>query len=119
MAKGNVGVVKDAEKTDIHLTYSHTIGLSTMDGRGFYFPVDTAIGSDGKLFVLSRSYDAEPEPARVTVCNIDSKYYGTFGSFGTGEGQFTWATAIEIDSEDNVYVSDEYTNRITAKNILA
>ena len=105
--------VKDAEKPTTLLRYSHTIGLSTMDGRGFYFPVDTAIGSDGKLFVLSRSYDDEPLPARVTVCDIDSEYYGTFGSFGTGAGQFTWATAIAIDSEDNVYVSDEYTNRIT------
>ena len=95
------------------LRYSHTIGLSTMDGRGFYFPVDTAVGSDGKLFVLSRSYEDEPLPTRVTVCDIDSEYYGTFGSFGTGEGEFTWATAIAIDSENNVYVSDEYTNRIT------
>ena len=39
------------------MAYSHTIGLSTMEGRGFYYPVDTVIGKDGKLYTISRSLE--------------------------------------------------------------
>ena len=35
------------------LSYERTIGLSTMEGRGFYYPSDTTIGADGKLYVVS------------------------------------------------------------------
>ena len=35
------------QKTDF-LKYSHSIGLSTMAGRGFYYPVDTAFDDEGK-----------------------------------------------------------------------
>ena len=39
------------------LEYSHTLGLSTMQGRGFYYPSDAAIGKDGRLLVVNRSLD--------------------------------------------------------------
>ena len=38
------------------LNYSHTIGICVMDGRGFMFPVDTAIGKNGRLHTVSRAY---------------------------------------------------------------
>lgn len=94
------------------IKYSHSIGLSTMEGRGFYYPVDTAVDSDGKLYTVSRSLDGDPRGLRVTVYDLDSEYFGTFGEHGTGDGQFVWPTAIERDSDGNTYVSDEYTNRI-------
>ena len=31
------------------IEYSHTIGICVMTGRGFMFPVDTAISKDGKI----------------------------------------------------------------------
>ena len=34
------------------LRYTHTIGLSTMGGRGFSFPADTAIGNGGRLYTF-------------------------------------------------------------------
>ena len=94
------------------LNYSHTIGLCTMDGRGFMFPSDTAIGKGGRLYTVSRGNTAETRTTRITAYDIDSGFFGTFGAFGEGDGQFKWPSAITIDSAGLVYVSDEYTNRI-------
>ena len=47
------------------------------------------------------------------VCDINSEYYGTFGYFGHDPGEFVWASCIAADSEERLFISDEYTNRIT------
>ena len=94
------------------LQYALTVGMSTMEGRGFYFPVDTAIGKDGRLYVVSRSLDLTIG-VRVTMCNSESEYFGTFGSFGEGDGQFIWPSGAVVDSQGRVYVSDEHLHRIS------
>jgi DNA-binding beta-propeller fold protein YncE len=95
------------------MKYSHTIGLSTMSGRGFYYPVDTAIGEDDRLYTVSRSLDGDPRGIRVTIYDLDSEYFGTFSEYGEGDGQFIWPTGITRDPQGRTYVSDEFTNRIT------
>ena len=95
------------------LIYSHTVGLATMEGRGFFFPSDTAVGKNGRLYTVSRSVDIDPRGVRVTVYNLDSEFFGTFGSFGKGDGQFISPTAVAVDSLGQVYISDEYLHRIT------
>ena len=97
------------------LRYDRTIGLSTMAGRGFYFPADTAIAKDGRLLVVNRSIaeGGDKGGVRVTKCDLESEYYGTFGSAGDGDGEFLLPTAIALDSVGNVYVSDEHIHRIT------
>ena len=84
-----------------------------MEGRGFSNPVDLAISSDGRMYVLSRTNSAQPYGIRVGICNIDSEYFGHFGSYGSGDGQFIWPTALAIDGRDQLYLADEYNNRIT------
>ena len=96
------------------LEYSHTIGLSTMEGRGFYYPVDTARGKDGRLYTVSRSLEGDNRGIRVTMFDLDSEYFGTFGHYGEEDGQLVWPTGIAVDSERQVFVSDEYLHRITA-----
>ena len=93
------------------LRYSLTIGLSTMQGRGFSFPADTAVGKDGRLYTVNRA-DHAPAQIRVTMYDLDSRYFGTFGSFGEGGGQFVGPTAIAVDSLGQVYITDEYTHRV-------
>ena len=39
------------------LEYDLTVGLSSMEGRGFYYPTDTAIAPNGRLYVPNRSVD--------------------------------------------------------------
>ena len=99
--------------SDTFLRYSHTIGLSTMQGRGFYYPADTAIGADGRMYTVSRSLEGDPRGVRVTLYNLDGEYFSAFAAFGDGDGQFIYPTAIDLDSAGNIYVSDENTHRIT------
>ena len=104
----------NATKTESgFLKYSHSVGLSVMEGRGYYYPVDSAIDQDGNLQVLSRALDGDARGIRVTVSDPNDEFLGTYGRFGEGEGQFIWPTAIAIDSRGVIYLSDENTNLIS------
>lgn len=96
------------------LTYRLTIGLSTMEGRGFYYPCDTVIGPNQRLYVLNRSLEGVDRGIRVTMCDLDSEYYGTFGSYGDGDGQFVWPSGGAVDAQGYIYVTDEYLHRMSA-----
>ena len=84
-----------------------------MQGRGYYYPSATAIGGDGKIYTVSRSLEGDPRGVRVTVTDPDSKNYGTFASYGEGDGELIWPAAIAIDRNNKVYIADEHTNRIS------
>src|SRR5215467_4830577 len=91
-------------------TYSHTIGMLALTGRGFSNPVDLTLGEGGVVYVLNRS-NATQAPmgaVRVTICTVDSEYLGQFAGFGEEDGQLTWPTGIDRDSRGNFYVSDEH-----------
>src|SRR5215475_10072690 len=88
-----------------YLTYRLTIGLSTMEGRGFYYPCDTVIGQDHRLYVLNRSLEGVDRGIRVTMCDLDSEYYGTFGSYGEGDGQFVWPSGGAVDAQGHIYTN--------------
>ncbi len=95
------------------IEYDMTVGMTAMEGRGFYYPTDTAIGRDGRFYVVNRSLESVDRGVRVTMCDIDSEYYGIFGTYGEGDGQFVWASCAAIDSEDRVYITDEYLSRVS------
>ncbi len=61
------------------------------------FPIDIALGSEGRLYVLCRNQDS----SMIRKYSIDDEDLGTIGS------GFTWAVAIIADSEENLYISDE------------
>jgi DNA-binding beta-propeller fold protein YncE len=96
--------------------YSHTIGIYSLQGRGFNNPVDLALGRNGVMYVLNR---AGPEVAarmpykRISMCTVDEEYLGEFSSGGTGDGQMMWPSSIALDRDGNVYISDEALQRIS------
>lgn len=98
------------------LRYSRTVGMTTMEGRGFYYPMDAAIAEDGRIYVPNRSlgYSLAPTTAiRVTVLNIEGEYFGRFASQGDGDGEFMWPTGIALDREGRVYITDELLHRVS------
>ena len=95
------------------LNYCLTVGLCVMEGRGFYYPVDTDMGLDGRLYTVSRSIEDDNRGIRVTMFNLDSEYFGTFGYYGEEDGHLISPTGIAVDSKNRIYVSDEYLQRIT------
>ena len=101
-----------ATRTDF-VKYDRTIGVAAMEYRGFYYPVDAAIRPDGRIYGLSRAHEGDTRGVRICVLDLESEFYGVFGSFGESDGQFTWAAAIAIDRDGRVYVGDEYLERIS------
>ena len=98
------------------LDYSHSIGLYALRGRGFNNPVDVAFGRDEIMYVLNRAGPEVPVRMpykRITICKTDEEYLGEFSSGGQEDGQMIWPASIAIDGDGNVYVSDEYLNRIS------
>ena len=102
-----------ARKTQI-LEYSHTMGMTVMEGKGFYYPVDSTVGKDDRLYVISRSKEETARGIRVTMCDADSGYYGNFGGHGQDGGKFVWPACGAVDSQGRYYISDEKQNRVTA-----
>ena len=99
------------------LRYVRTVGMTTMRGRGFYYPIDSAMSNSGRLYVLSRSFErAVSDSMRVTMLNEDGEYFGVFGSAGIGDGQFRWPCGIAINDQNRVFVTDEYLNRVSVFN---
>jgi len=95
------------------LEYCLTVGLTLMEGRGFYVPCDTAIGKDGRLYVVNRAQQSVTRGVRVTICNVEGEFFGSMGSYGQGDGQFVSPSGGAVDSQGRVYVSDEHLHRIS------
>jgi DNA-binding beta-propeller fold protein YncE len=90
---------------------------------GFSAPVGVAPAKDGVLFVANRSSDTNPNQ-RISKITIDHQFITEFGSAGAAyamtdpskmaePGKFVWITAVALDRDENVYVSDEWLHRIT------
>ena len=102
--------------------YSHTIGRAEFSGPGFRNPVAMARGAGDIMYVVNRSYEYRPDGKRVTICSVDEEYIGEFarGATAAGEtelsaadGSLIWPTSIAIDRDSNVYLADEWLNRIS------
>ena len=73
------------------------------------YPIDVALGDEERIYVLCRADNA----ALVRKYNYADEDLGQFGSVGKGDGQFMWPVSIITDADENIYVSDEYLNRIS------
>ena len=100
----------------VTLDYLKTIGIvnNGNNGRGFANPYDIAFRPDGRIYVLNRCDPARASAIRVGVCNLNEDYLFEFGKgYGQGEGQFVWPVAMAFDSQDRLYITDEYNHRVT------
>ena len=98
---------------DTAFTYSHSIGRNEFNGTGFRNPVDMAIDDEGKVYVLNRSYENRPDGVHATIATMDEQFVGEFSKFGEAPGDMYWPTACALDAAGNLYVADEWLNRIT------
>jgi DNA-binding beta-propeller fold protein YncE len=99
------------------LTYSHSIGRGEQTGQGFRYPVDMAVNPrTGCMYVPNRSYEYRIELKRITMLTVDEEFLGQFSTGGEGDGDIFGPRNIAIDSEDNVYVTDELLQRVSVWN---
>ena len=90
--------------------HSHVLGMYAQTGQGFYAPVDMALAPNGIAYVACRGGLALF--ARITKMHVDHEFIKEIGSQGYGDGQFIWPTGVAVDSEENVYVTDDFLHRI-------
>jgi sugar lactone lactonase YvrE len=93
-------------------TYRDCIGRVAVNGEGFLCPVDLALAPNDVAYVVNRSFEYRPDGLRITKCTLGGEYLGEFGQGGEGEGEFMWPSAVAVDRDGNVYVADEWLNRI-------
>jgi len=67
---------------------------------------DVAIDTDGNLYVLDSTNKC------VQVFNSDGEYVTSFGSTGTGDGEFDTPWGIAVNSDGEIYVADSGNDRI-------
>lgn len=77
-----------------------TLVLSETDGA-----IDFALGSDGQFFGTRTVLD------QVAKFGAQGNLLKTWGTSGTGQGQFDRPWGIAVDSSDNVYVTDTRNSR--------
>ena len=102
--------------TDRTFSYSHSVGRNEFAGTGFRNAVDMALGADGTVYALNRSYENRPDGVRITICTLSEEYITEFSTYGESDGQFMWPTSIALDKDENLYVADEWLNRISKFN---
>ncbi len=91
-----------------------TVGfVADQGGRGFHLPTDFAIRDDGRVFVASRSTMAATEIVGIQIANKNHEFFGQFGAYGREPGQMIWPSALALDSENNLYLGDDFLHRVT------
>ena len=81
--------------------------IATANGSKFKHPIGIAVHPHSQ-----QVYVADSNYHRVQILNPDLTFYGSFGSYGSSNGQFQYAYDIAFDSLGNVYVVDGGNSRI-------
>ena len=98
--------------------YGHEHNSTT---GGYAYPADIAAPGDDVLFIVSRGLGVANEAysvdayCRIGKTTIDEHHFGDLA-----RGQFAWPAGIDVASDGDIYVSDEYTNTISrfADNVM-
>ena len=88
--------------------FSHQVG-----GREIQGDVAVAVGPGDDFYLVVRNL---PQMVvRLTIGTVpgDEEIVGQFGSKGDGDGEFVWPTGIGVGRDYNLYVTDEWLNRVT------
>ena len=89
--------------------YSHQVG-----GREMLGDVALALGEGDDVYCVTRAaYLVTVLRLSIGATPGDEKIVGQFGERGDGDGGLVWPAGIAVDSDYNVYVTDEWLNRVT------
>ena len=94
------------------IEYMLTLGIVAMEGRGFEYPTDSVMGPNGRLYVPNKSRNYGERGVRLTVLDIESEFYGTFGTYGTSEGKLQSPSSVAATEDGILLVCDDYTHTI-------
>jgi DNA-binding beta-propeller fold protein YncE len=106
--------------------YSRTVGRGGVSGMGFNSPVGLALAQGDLVYVLNRGWEfvtnvpwnRTARGTRVSIITIgddpgDEEFVAEFSKYGDGEGELIWPAGIARDSQGQLYVTDEWLNRVS------
>ena len=96
--------------------WSHSVGRGAASGTGFNYPQTMCLGKGGVVYVANRGNENN-FGMRVNKVRIgapgEEELLGEFFKWGTADGRSTWPFGVAVDSQENVYLSDEWQNTIS------
>src|SRR5215468_11265695 len=97
--------------------WSHAIGRAAANGTGFNYPQTMCLGNDGDIFVANRGNE-NTFAMRVNRVKIggpgEEELLAEFCTYGETDGHSIWPFGVAVDKHDTVYVTDEWTNTVSA-----
>ena len=100
--------------TAFELKYVTNVGFcADFGGRGFQLPSSMVIRDDGVIFVVSRGKSSTKGSNGIQMVTKDHDFLGQIGTYGAGLGGMMWPTSVALDGDENLYLSDEYFNKVT------
>jgi DNA-binding beta-propeller fold protein YncE len=106
--------------------FSHAVGRGALSGMGFRMAVALALGKDDTLYAANRGWEqVQNVPYTKTQLGTrigkltlgagpgDEEYVSDFSKPGDGPGELIWPAGIALDSEERVFVTDEWLNRVS------
>ena len=100
--------------TTLSLRYVDNVGFNADNGgRGFHLPTSMVIRGDGRIFVSSRSSPSQTVIVGIQMVSRNHDYYGQIGRHGREPGEMIGPTALALDGDDNLYLADDFLQRIT------
>ena len=100
-------LVADCNNNRIQKFTSEGKFLSVADNLQFSYPIGIAVHPHSK-----KVYVADSLNHCIKILNPDLTFSSSFGSHGSGNGQFQAPYDVACDSTGNVYVADQSNNRI-------
>ena len=106
--------------------YSHNVGRGAQTGMGFNTPVALTIAPNGMVYVANRGSESISNVGwnrtgvgqRISKVALggtwgEEEYIGEFSRYGNNDGQLIWPAGIASDGDGNLYVADEWLNRVS------
>ena len=106
--------------------YSHSVGRGAQSGMGFSTPVAMTLTPDGNVYIANRGSESISNVGwnrtgighRISIVTVgddhgDEEYVGEFSGYGDGKGKLIWPAGITSDDQGQLYVVDEWLNRVT------
>lgn len=97
--------------------YSHCVGNNATSGTGFHYPNAIVRCKGDVVYVCNQPDELQPVPhiSKVSVGKTwhDEEHIQDIGGLGQEDGNFIWPSAITLDDDGNLFVADEWLNRIS------
>jgi len=106
--------------------FSHAVGRGAISGQGFRLAVALAAGADDTIYAANRGWEQimnvpwnktqlGTRIGKLTIGPVpgDEEVVCDFSRPGDGPGELIWPAGIALDSQENVYVTDEWLNRVS------